>query len=342
MMNNSYEESLSKQSDAIGRLGKEIQNQNQKFIDLEHKHVEKAVVMSKLIAELAENINSRQKTLLEMDHKYNESVNMTMMLMDEGDTLHEVSHREHEQISKEHKESKVLNDLLHKNFTESLQKYTIRLRTWPSIGRLVQSYPPNATQISSLQVAAMKQIDDCKNALKLVEDLKRQKGNIYAKIIRIEKQLDVKQKLGLLDIEKLKGSIIELKYQSYDEDAEVLKVIDDLKKDLRDKEQPLQDLNALNQTRIIKERKSNNKLWEARKELVEGLKGLSSHGNVRLKRMGELGTRPFLEGMKKNYNEEAEKRASELCSLWEEYLKDPDWHPFKVIRVEGKEKLCLR
>lgn len=58
--------------------------------------------------------------------------------------------------------------------------------------------------------------------------------------------------------------------------------------------------------------------------------------------MGELDTSPFLEAMKKKYNEEdAEERASELCSLWEEYLKDPDWHPLKVIMVDGREKVFL-
>ncbi|KAJ7960130.1 Factor of DNA methylation 2 [Quillaja saponaria] len=55
--------------------------------------------------------------------------------------------------------------------------------------------------------------------------------------------------------------------------------------------------------------------------------------------MGELDTRPFHEAMKRKYNEEdAEERASELCSLWEEYLKDPDWHPFKVTTVEEKHQ----
>ncbi|MCI81687.1 XH/XS domain protein, partial [Trifolium medium] len=50
--------------------------------------------------------------------------------------------------------------------------------------------------------------------------------------------------------------------------------------------------------------------------------------------MGELDTGPFHEAMKKIYNEEeAEDKATELCSLWEEYLKDPDWHPFKVVMV---------
>ncbi|MBA0601113.1 hypothetical protein Gohar_020304 [Gossypium harknessii] len=55
--------------------------------------------------------------------------------------------------------------------------------------------------------------------------------------------------------------------------------------------------------------------------------------------MGELDSKPFLEAMKRRYNEElAEERASEVCSLWEEYLKDPDWHPFKRIKLEGGEE----
>jgi len=58
--------------------------------------------------------------------------------------------------------------------------------------------------------------------------------------------------------------------------------------------------------------------------------------------MGELDIRPFLEAMKKKYNDEdAEDRTSELCSLWEEYIKDPGWHPFKITKIEGKDQVCL-
>lgn len=57
--------------------------------------------------------------------------------------------------------------------------------------------------------------------------------------------------------------------------------------------------------------------------------------------MGELDNQPFLEAMKRKYDEtEADDKASELCSLWEEYLRDPDWHPFKVINVDGKHQVC--
>ncbi|XP_061374669.1 protein neprosin-like [Gastrolobium bilobum] len=71
----------------------------------------------------------------------------------------------------------------------------------------------------------------------------------------------------------------------------------------------------------------------------KGIKEISSRANIGVKRMGELDTRPILQAMKKKYNEEeAEDRVSELCSLWEGYLKDPDWHPFKIIVIEGKHQ----
>ena len=35
----------------------------------------------------------------------------------------------------------------------------------------------------------------------------------------------------------------------------------------------------------------------------------------------------------------SEERALELCSLWEEFLRDSEWHPFKVDEVEGKHQV---
>lgn len=53
-----------------------------------------------------------------------------------------------------------------------------------------------------------------------------------------------------------------------DGDLDVLYTMDALHKDLREKEQSLRDMDALNQTLIVKERKSNDELQEARKELI--------------------------------------------------------------------------
>ncbi|KAF9601529.1 hypothetical protein IFM89_020357 [Coptis chinensis] len=51
--------------------------------------------------------------------------------------------------------------------------------------------------------------------------------------------------------------------------------------------------------------------------------------------MGELDSKPFQESCKRKYSaDEADEKALVLCSQWEEYLKDPDWHPFKIIQVK--------
>jgi len=97
--------------------------------------------------------------------------------------------------------------------------------------------------------------------------IQRQKEQLRHKIIRLEKQLEVKQKLEL-EIQQLKGKLNVMQYIEDDGDSEVLNTVNVLHKDLREKEQSLRDVDALNQTLIIKERQSNDELQEARKELI--------------------------------------------------------------------------
>lgn len=208
--------------------------------------------------------------------------------------------------------------------------------------KLSEEIDENAVRNSSLHMATLEQQKADENVMKLAEEQRKQKEQLHKKIIQLEKQLDMKQKVEL-EIQQLKGSLSVLKHIEDDEDAEILKKVGDLQKDLREKEESLKDIDALNQTLIIKERKSNDELQEARKELISGIKEIATRAHIGVKRMGELDSRPFLEALKKRYNEEeAEEKASELCSLWEEYLKDPDWHPFKVILIEGKEKEIIQ
>ncbi|XP_022864118.1 protein INVOLVED IN DE NOVO 2-like [Olea europaea var. sylvestris] len=122
-------------------------------------------------------------------------------------------------------------------------------------------------------------------------------------------------------------------------DLEVLKKVDSLHTSLREKEGELEDLLALNQTLIVQERNSNDELQDARKELINGLKEFSTNGQIGVKRMGELNSKPFHEAIKRKYDEvEADERATELCSLWEEYLRDSEWHPIKVVEIKGKHQ----
>lgn len=97
--------------------------------------------------------------------------------------------------------------------------------------------------------------------------IQRQKEELHSKIIKLEKQLDTKQTLEL-EIEQLRGNLNVVRRMGDDGDVEVLEKVDTMLKDLREKEETFEDLEALNQTLIVKERKSNDELQEARKELV--------------------------------------------------------------------------
>ncbi|KAK7824506.1 protein involved in de novo 2 [Quercus suber] len=89
----------------------------------------------------------------------------------------------------------------------------------------------------------------------------RQKEELHKRIIQLQKQLDAKQALEL-EIERLRGSLNVMKHMGDDGDVEILEIVDTILKQLRDKGE-LEDLEALNQTLIVKERKSNDELQEA-------------------------------------------------------------------------------
>ncbi|MCL7022751.1 hypothetical protein MKW94_001744 [Papaver nudicaule] len=130
--------------------------------------------------------------------------------------------------------------------------------------------------------------------------------------------------------EELEAEELKLQLQTYKDK------IEELSKKLEDKEEELESLEDLNQILIVKERNSNDELQEARKELIRQLKETGNcHANIRYKRMGELDSKPFQEVCKKKYTSREEKdlKATELCSLWEDQIKDSSWYPFVNVEI---------
>lgn len=80
--------------------------------------------------------------------------------------------------------------------------------------------------------------------------------------------MDAKQAVQL-EIEQLRGKVNVEKHMGDEGDLEVLKKVDVLLKAMREKEEELEELEILNQTLVVQERKSNDELQDARKEMVE-------------------------------------------------------------------------
>ncbi|XP_011027214.1 PREDICTED: protein INVOLVED IN DE NOVO 2 [Populus euphratica] len=311
---------------------------------------EEARKQDKLVFNLTNVIETKNRYLKEMELRCSETSASLNKLVQEKEKLLHAYNEEIRKIqtgARDHFQ-KILND--HEKIKLQLESHKKELEMRGSELEkreaknesdrriLSEEIEKNAVRNSSLELAAVEQQKADEDVLKLAEDQKRQKEELHNRIIRLEKQLDAKQALEL-EIERLRGALNVMKHMEDDGDVEVLRKMDAIIKNLREKEGELNDLEALNQTLIVRERKSNDELQDARKELINGLKEISNRAHIGVKRMGELDSKPFLEAMKRKYNnEEAEDRASEICSLWEEYLKDPDWHPFKVVMVDGKHQ----
>ena len=59
---------------------------------------------------------------------------------------------------------------------------------------------------------------------------------------------------------------------------------------------------------------------------------------IGIKIMGELDIEPFVEAMKRRNSKDSRYEAVQKCSIWSKNIRDPHWHPFKIVNVEGKTK----
>ncbi|XP_058199647.1 factor of DNA methylation 1-like isoform X1 [Rhododendron vialii] len=137
----------------------------------------------------------------------------------------------------------------------------------------------------------------------------------------------------------MRRAIQVVRHMGKDGDLEQKKKRNALQQDLAKKEQDLEDLESLSQALIIKERKSNDEVQQARKELINGLMGQSAWATIGIKTMGDLDSKQFHTAAKRKYGKKADRKAMKLCSPWDAYPRDPSWHPFKIIRGSDKEEV---
>lgn len=96
--------------------------------------------------------------------------------------------------------------------------------------------------------------------------LQKQKEKLHRKIHELQRELDAKQTLEL-EIERLRGAVLVMKHMGED-DVDEKKKLDAIKMELQDKEEEWEGIEQMHQTLVIKERKTNDELQDARKELI--------------------------------------------------------------------------
>ncbi|KAM0864825.1 hypothetical protein ACQ4PT_043654 [Festuca glaucescens] len=312
-----------------------------------------------IITNLTNQISAKSKYLLELECKCNQMDLALQRAMEDTDSLHQRYNEEMRNMqsaAREHSRRIVQEtDQLRKQLDEkehdikrrSKQLREIVAQTDMERRELENERKKNDVQNDSLHMARIEQKKANESVRILVEKHKKEKEAALKEILMLEKQLDEKQKLEL-DIEQLRGKLKVVKHME-GEGVDVKKLTEELTKKLDERMEAMEHLDQLNQALIIKERMTNDELQDAKKELKKGLGDLlNPNSNIGIKRMGELDEKPFLRACKERYGAEAETKALEFCSLWQDNLRDANWHPFKVVTTgetakqiinEGDEKL---
>ncbi|XP_050290900.1 factor of DNA methylation 3-like isoform X2 [Quercus robur] len=187
-----------------------------------------------------------------------------------------------------------------------------------------------------------------KSTLGFAEDKGKEKVKFQSRVSKLKRKLEafrqvsgsadevdmeIKEKMqatevAMAEMESLNQNLIAKERKSNDELQEV-------RKKLMDQEEDLELMEARIQILIVKERASNDELQGVRQELINSLGKCGSASYIGIKRMGELDSRPFYNAVNRRYSEkEASDKAAELCSMWEDYLRDHSWHPFKTVMGE--------
>ncbi|TVU13448.1 hypothetical protein EJB05_40505, partial [Eragrostis curvula] len=163
-------------------------------------------------------------------------------------------------------------------------------------------------------------------------------------ICKSENSLNALQKLES-EIKDMKDKLEVMKCKSDNKILALEKKIVELSEQLEDKIEELDFVESCNQVLVTKERISNGELQEIRKELINA--GLLEHGGPRahigIKRMGELDPKAFSNACKQILPaENADVNTAILCSKWDADIKTPEWHPFEVVMVDGKEMEVIK
>nr|QDC18033.1 factor of DNA methylation 4-like C [Hypericum perforatum] len=192
-----------------------------------------------------------------------------------------------------------------------------------------------------------KRFEELENGLKLMQEKVKDLEARHDAAVRNLSEDKEKELLHkrILELEESKLALAVEIQRLKDGDVTLKEKMEAIQEELKEKQENYDDLEEINQSLIIQERKTNDELQEVRKELIQCFSELKGHADIGIKRMGELDEKPFhvIAKTKDSNLDKADDWAARMTSTWEEHLRDQSWHPFKVLQDEGGRcKACFK
>ncbi|CAL4958158.1 unnamed protein product [Urochloa decumbens] len=304
-----------------------------------------------MVARLASQIGEKNRYLQDLETKKNATEFAISRLEEDNRKLHEAYNEEMRNLHRKARENALRIFQENENLRQELENKRRELNSRAKQLEKLSAENANDRKTldderqkakddnSELELASIEQQRADFDVLKLLDDQKREKEDVFARMLQLEKELMEKQQLEL-EVERLNGTLQVMKHLEGDDDGDIHEKMVKLSERLEHEKKRLEDLSG---DLVRKERESNDELQQARKELIKGLEDeLDGWTAIGVKRMGELDEKPFQNACRRKYgNDDYQTKAAELVSTWQEELKKPSWHPFKVLEVNGELKGVL-
>ncbi|CAO2826484.1 unnamed protein product [Amaranthus hypochondriacus] len=339
---------------ADGQIGKYLRK-NTELVTLSEIVRKDKLGSVSVAVNLANEIEMQNQSLIEMQFMVDEKSRSLSQILEEKDVLQQAYNEGLKKIQREGKDhtERLLRErddmiqgleLMKKDLERRTRELDMReVITVREKQKLQEEKEQNDARNRSLYMATVEQQKTDENVLRLVEQHKREKEEALKKILDLEKKLDDKQKLEM-EIEDLRGQLEVMKHMGNHNDHAIQKKIQLMTENLNEKIEELQHSEDLSQTLLVRERLRNDELHAARQRFITGLADMlqSTRTNIGVKRMGEINDKAFVKECKKRFKgDDVLIKASVGCSMWQENLKDPAWHPFKIVHNDGKAEEVL-
>ncbi|KAF9598682.1 hypothetical protein IFM89_029932 [Coptis chinensis] len=176
---------------------------------------------------------------------------------------------------------------------------------------------------------------EMKEKCKEIEDLVNHNRNLTDKELNSNQEMDALRK----ELREKTGEIEDLNRTLSVKELKSSQEMEALRMEIKENTEEMDDLVSLNRALTVKELKSNQELQEVHKALIDGFNDFLSHGRrttFGIKRMGELDEKPFQDAcLERLPAGEWDVKSAKLFSIWQEYIKDSEWHPFKKTSIDG-------
>ncbi|KAM7250609.1 hypothetical protein ACFE04_022492 [Oxalis oulophora] len=243
----------------------------------------------------------------------------------------------------------------------------LQQKTFEELQTVLAKYEKQSQELESYRVQAVKYVKekDARQKLEMevkelrekfkvmehlrneaVQQLENKKSELREKTVDLNACQGINNYLIVKERNNVKEKKLEMEVKELREDFKVIKHLqNEAAQQMENKKLELQektdDLNACQEIYnylIVKERKINDEIQEARKVLMEGLKRMTEGSyNIGIKLMGSINRKPFSDACMLKFSPvEYDWEVESLCSMWDDNIRDPHWHPFKVQIVNGK------